>query len=126
MKRKLLVLTALLSLCVLLAACKKSDDTISTPASTATSSAGPEATPEPTLPPYEANVLTGEPKGADYPEGQRITSVMHTDQIVILEDGRAHAVGTHESLLAGDPIYQEIYASQMKGGEDHGVPATEC
>ena len=35
MKRKLLVLTALLSLCVLLAACKKSDDTISTPASTA-------------------------------------------------------------------------------------------
>ena len=76
MKRKLLVLTALLSLCVLLAACKKSDDTISTPASTATSSAGPEATPEPTLPPYEANVLTGEPKGADYPEGQRITAVM--------------------------------------------------
>ena len=76
MKRKLLVLTALLSLCVLLAACKTSDDTISTPASTATSSAGPEATPEPTLPPYEANVLTGEPKGADYPEGQRITSVM--------------------------------------------------
>lgn len=76
MKRKLLVLAALLSLCVLLAACKKSDDTISTPASTATSSAGPEATPEPTLPPYEANVLTGEPKGADYPEGQRITSVM--------------------------------------------------
>ena len=76
MKRKLLVLTALLSLCVLLAACKKSDDTISTPASTATSSAEPEATPEPTLPPYEANVLTGEPKGADYPDGQRITAVM--------------------------------------------------
>ena len=56
MKRKLLVLAALLSLCVLLAACKKSDDTISTPASTATSSAEPEATPEPTLPPYEATV----------------------------------------------------------------------
>lgn len=32
--------------------------------------------PRPTLPPYEANVLTGEPKGADYPEGQRITAVM--------------------------------------------------
>ena len=74
MKRKLLVLAALLSLCVLLAACKKSDDTISTPA--ASSAAEPEATPEPTLPPYEANVLTGEPKGADYPEGQRITAVM--------------------------------------------------
>ncbi len=51
---------------------------------------------------------------------QRITSVMHTDQIVILEDGRVHAVGTHEELLKSDPIYQEIYASQMKGGDVHG------
>ena len=51
---------------------------------------------------------------------QRITSVMHTDQIVILEDGRVHAVGTHASLLASDPIYQEIYASQMKGGDEDG------
>ena len=75
MKRKLLVLAALLSLCVMLAACKKSDDTISTPAASS-AAAEPEATPEPTLPPYEANVLTGEPKGADYPEGQRITAVM--------------------------------------------------
>ena len=51
---------------------------------------------------------------------QQITSVMHTDQIIILEDGRVHAVGTHETLLAEDPIYQEIYASQMKGGDGHG------
>ena len=51
---------------------------------------------------------------------QRITSVMHTDQIVILDDGRIHAVGTHETLLASDPIYQEIYTSQMKGGDVHG------
>ena len=48
---------------------------------------------------------------------QRITSVMSTDQIIILEDGKVHAVGTHEELLAHDPIYQEIYASQMKGEE---------
>lgn len=51
---------------------------------------------------------------------QRITSVMHTDQIVILDDGQVHAIGTHSELLTGDPIYQEIYRSQMKGGEDHG------
>ena len=51
---------------------------------------------------------------------QRITSVMHTDQIVILDDGQVHAVGTHRELLADDPIYQEIYASQMKGGDGHG------
>ena len=56
---------------------------------------------------------------------QRITSVMHTDQIVILEDGRIHAVGTHESLLASDPIYQEIYASQMKGGDEDGGPSAQ-
>ena len=51
---------------------------------------------------------------------QRVTSVMEADQIVILEDGRVHAVGTHESLLRSDPIYQEIFASQMKGGDSDG------
>lgn len=51
---------------------------------------------------------------------QRITSVMNTDQIVILDDGKVHRVGMHKELLANDPIYQEIYASQMKGGNDDG------
>ena len=51
---------------------------------------------------------------------QRISSVMNTDQIIILEDGHVHAVGTHSQLLASDPIYQEIYTSQMKGGDGHG------
>lgn len=51
---------------------------------------------------------------------QRITSVMNTDQIVILDDGKVHRVGTHKELLVNDPIYQEIYASQMKGGNDDG------
>ena len=51
---------------------------------------------------------------------QRIISVMNTDQIVILDDGKVHCVGTHKELLANDSIYQEIYASQMKGGNDDG------
>ena len=51
---------------------------------------------------------------------QRLTSVMDADQIVILEDGRVHAVGTHAQLLANDPIYQEIYHSQMRGGDQDG------
>ena len=54
---------------------------------------------------------------------QRITSVMNTDQIVILDDGTVHRIGTHKELLADDPIYQEIYASQMKGGDDDGKAA---
>lgn len=46
---------------------------------------------------------------------QRITSVLHADQIIIMEDGKVHAVGNHESLLASDSIYQEIYYSQQEG-----------
>ena len=51
---------------------------------------------------------------------QRITSVMDADMIVILDDGKVHAVGTHRELLANDTIYQEIYASQMKGDDADG------
>ena len=54
---------------------------------------------------------------------QRVTSVMEADRIYILDDGRVHASGTHEELLASDPIYQEIYASQMKGGMADGASA---
>ena len=43
---------------------------------------------------------------------------MTADKIVILEDGQIHAVGTHKELLASDPIYQEIYESQMKSQKE--------
>ena len=48
---------------------------------------------------------------------QRITSVIGTDQIIIMDDGRIHAVGTHAQLLARDPIYQELYHTQMREGD---------
>ena len=45
---------------------------------------------------------------------------MEADQILILDDGKIHAAGTHEELLRNDPIYREIFDSQMKGGNQHG------
>lgn len=54
---------------------------------------------------------------------QRITSVIDTDQIIILDDGKVNATGTHEELLQSNPIYQEIYYSQVKGGDQDGASA---
>ena len=46
---------------------------------------------------------------------QRISSVKHADQIIILDRGKVAAIGTHETLLANNRIYQEIYESQKEG-----------
>ena len=46
---------------------------------------------------------------------QRISSVCHADQIIIMDGGRVDAIGTHESLLRTNKIYQEIYESQKEG-----------
>ena len=46
---------------------------------------------------------------------QRITSVLHADKIVILDDGKIDAVGDHWHLLETNKIYQEIYHSQQEG-----------
>lgn len=49
---------------------------------------------------------------------QRIASVQDTDRILVLDDGRIDAFGTHEELLQTNEIYRNIYQSQNKGGED--------
>lgn len=49
---------------------------------------------------------------------QRITSIMHADRIYIIDDGRVVESGTHAELLADSMIYQDLYESQMKGGEE--------
>jgi ATP-binding cassette subfamily B protein len=43
---------------------------------------------------------------------QRVSSIRHADQIVVLEDGQALDIGTHDELLAGCPTYAEIVSSQ--------------
>lgn len=49
---------------------------------------------------------------------QRVSSVQDADKIIIMDKGRIMAVGTHEELLAGNEIYQEVYTSQNKGGDE--------
>ena len=48
---------------------------------------------------------------------QRVNSVMDSDQIVVLDNGRVHMTGTHTELLAKSPIYRELYESQTGGSQ---------
>lgn len=50
---------------------------------------------------------------------QRISSVQHADRVIVLEDGRIDAVGTHEELLRSCRIYREVFESQQKGDAEH-------
>ena len=46
---------------------------------------------------------------------QRVSSIKHADQIVIMDDGKIYAIGTHDELLKNNAIYQDIYYSQEEG-----------
>lgn len=49
---------------------------------------------------------------------QRTSSLLHADRILVLEDGETVGLGSHEELLAGCPVYQEIYYSQFERKTD--------
>ena len=47
---------------------------------------------------------------------QRISTVLNADKIIVIDEGRIVAEGTHNQLMQSSPIYQEIYASQLGNG----------
>lgn len=49
---------------------------------------------------------------------QRISSILESDKIIIMDDGNISDIGTHDDLLKNNEIYQEIYYSQQKGDEE--------
>lgn len=49
---------------------------------------------------------------------QRISSIRHADQIIVLDDGQAVGIGTHEQLLAKCQVYREIYETQTNSNEN--------
>ena len=48
---------------------------------------------------------------------QRVSSIRHADQILVLEDGLTMGLGTHAELMAACPTYNEIVASQLTAQE---------
>lgn len=50
---------------------------------------------------------------------QRISSIEDADRIVVLDDGKINGIGTHEELLNTNEIYQEVYRTQVKGGDEN-------
>ncbi len=46
---------------------------------------------------------------------QRISSIQHADRIIVLDDGKINAIGSHEELLGTNEIYTEVYKSQQEG-----------
>ncbi len=56
---------------------------------------------------------------------QRISSVVHCDMILVMDEGKIVGTGTHDALLAQCSVYQEIYNSQM-AGDANCAPASSA
>ena len=56
---------------------------------------------------------------------QRVSSILHADHILVLEEGKELGYGTHQELLRSCPVYQDIAHSQMGYSQDGALEARE-
>ena len=56
---------------------------------------------------------------------QRISSVESADRIIVMNDGKIDAIGTHDELIATNQIYQDVYNSQKKGSDEQKTGVSE-
>ena len=49
---------------------------------------------------------------------QRVSTIQHANQIIVLHEGQMAGIGTHEELLQNCPVYREIYESQTKEAQE--------
>jgi len=54
----------------------------------------------------------------------RISTVLHADRILVLDEGSIAGIGTHRELMATCEVYREIVASQFSGGDPDAAPRT--
>ena len=53
---------------------------------------------------------------------QRVSTIMHAEQIVVLDEGRVMGIGTHEELLSGCALYRSMWQAHL-GAKDDGTDA---
>ena len=65
-----------------------------------------------------ADFIRAQPQGLQAFVAQRVSTIRHADQIIVLHEGKMAGIGTHDELLKTCSVYQEIYTSQTKEAKE--------